>query len=448
MPRTSLSKRVFGVGLTIALTASLFGGAVAAQDAEKDTRVVMLSTQLQPLTEQRKMTDSILAGFDEGADPRYEVWFQPVENTGQFINRVQVDATTGDGANDVLGGLHGEFAALANDGLLMDLSELAAELDIAPNLLELGKLGTDEQLYIPWMTATYIMAAHNDAMQYLPEGADINALSWDEVAAWGAAIEEGTGERLLGIPVGDKALHHRLFQGYLYPSFTGGVNETFATPEAVEMWEWLRDMWQYVNPQANTFSFMQDHLQSGEALVAWDHTARLIEAIRSDPENYTAFPAPAGPAGRGFMPVVLGLAVPNTAGNLEGAKDLIRHLVDPATQGITLAEVGNFPVAAGEVPADVDAAVQNQLDAVAAMLNSEDALPALLPVGLGAEGGEYSQVFKDAFKAIILDGGDPASVLTELAPRLQGTFDRSGAPCWTPDEASDGPCQVGSTVSE
>ena len=36
-----MGKRAFGVGMTVALTASLFGGAVAAQD-----ETVILSTQM------------------------------------------------------------------------------------------------------------------------------------------------------------------------------------------------------------------------------------------------------------------------------------------------------------------------------------------------------------------------------------------------------------------
>ena len=256
-----MGKRAFGVGIAVALTASMFGGAVTAQG---DT-VLFLSTQLQPEAEQAKMNDKILAGFE--GDAR----FLPVANTGEFINSVKVDAAVPERAsNDLLGGLHGEFAAMAKEGFLMDLSDLAAELDISPALLEAGKLGTDQQLYIPWMQATYIMAAHNSALEYLPDGADIMALTWDDVKQWGANLQEGTGERLLGIPTADKALHHRLFQGYLYPSFTGGVNTTFATDEAVAMWDWLADMWQYVNPESSTrFNNMQDPPHRG--IRVWWH---------------------------------------------------------------------------------------------------------------------------------------------------------------------------------
>jgi multiple sugar transport system substrate-binding protein len=295
------------------------------------------------------------------------------------------------------------------------------------------------------MQATYIMAARNEALQYLPEGADLNALTWEQIGEWGANMLEATGERLLGFPAGEDGLRHRLLQGYLYPSFTGGVNTTFATEDGVAMWQWLKDIWQYVNPQSTTYGFMQEPLQSGEVWVAWDHTARLIDALRADPEGFTAFPVPAGPDGRGYMPVVAGLAIPRTAPNPEGAKELIRHLLNPATQATTLAEVSFFPVLAEPIEADVDPGVQAQLAAITATTNAPDALPALLPVGLGEQGGPYSAVFQDALTQIVVEGGDPGEVLAALAPSLQGILDAAGAACWAPDPPSDGVCQVGTT---
>jgi multiple sugar transport system substrate-binding protein len=326
----------------------------------------------------------------------------------------------------------------------MDLSDVAAEVDAAPTFMELGMLGTDQQLYIPMMQATYIMAARSEALEHLPEGADINALTWDQVAEWGANMTEATGQRLLGFPFGEDGLRHRLLQGYLYPSFTGRVNNEFATESGVDMWRWLLDTWQYVNPQSTTYGFMQEPLQSGEVWVAWDHTARLIDALNADPEGFVAFPSPAGPAGRAFMPVIVGLGIPNTAPDPEGAKEVIRHLLDPATQGITLAEVSFFPVATGEVPADVGPGVQAEANAIAGQSGAEDALPALLPVGLGDQGGAYSGVFQDALSQIVVELNDPAEVLAGLAPTLQEIFDSTGAPCWTPDEVVEGqPCVVG-----
>jgi multiple sugar transport system substrate-binding protein len=85
-------------------------------------------------------------------------------------------------------------------------------------------------------------------------------------------------------------------------------------------------------------------LQSGEVWVAFDHVARLIEALNADPENYVTFPAPSGPMGRGYMPVIVGLGVPNDAPNPEAAIALIDYLTQPETQAKVLRDLAFFPV--------------------------------------------------------------------------------------------------------
>ncbi len=400
--------------------------------------VVMISSQLVPTEEQETMRNEILADFNGtvefiGAEP------------GPFNDQIRAQEEAGEGEISLIGGLDGEFSAFAADGLLTDLSDLAAELSeigINEDYLELGRLGTDQQLYIPWMQATYIMVARNEALEYLPDGVDISDMTWEDLTAWGANIEAETGERKLGFPAGEDGLLHRFFQGYAYPAFTGGVNTTFTSDAAVEMWSWMSDTWQYVNPQSTTYGFMQEPLQSGEVWVAWDHVVRLIDALESDPESYTAFPVPSGPEGKAFMPVIAGLGIPTSAANPEGARELIRYLLQPETQSTTLTSVSFFPVIGADLPGDLSPGLQAEADAVAAQQAADDALPALLPVGLGDQGGAYNQVFRDVFQAIVINGEDPAEVLEAQLPNLQAVFEASGAACWAPDPESDGPCQA------
>jgi multiple sugar transport system substrate-binding protein len=209
------------------------------------------------------------------------------------------------------------------------------------------------------------------------------------------------------------------------------------------MWTWMKETWQYTNPQSTTYGFMQEPLQSGEVWVAWDHVARLINALEADPENFTAFPVPEGPEGRAFMPVLAGLSIPTWAPNADGGKELIRYLLQPEQQSATLASLAFFPVLTGELPGDLPPAVKAEQEAVAAQLGSDNALPALLPIGLGDQGGAYNQVFKDAFQQIVIENGDPAAVLPTQATALQGVLDTAGAVCWYPDPEGEGTCQVG-----
>lgn len=435
-------KRTASIGLAMALTATLMGGATLAQDES----VTILSTQFEPVNEREQMRNVILADVPVPTD------YQVVASTGEFFTEIE---TRPEGDIDALGALHGEFATLAQQGQLMDLSDLAEEFSdvVSPALMEVGRLGTDTQYYIPWMQATYIMAANVDALEHLPEGADINALTWDQWRDWGANLMEATGERRLGLPLlggPGNGLPHRLLQGYLYPSFTGAVNNEFATEKGLAMWDWLKDAFQYVNPASSTYSFMQVPLQNREVDVAWDHTSRLIDVLRAEPDQFVAFPAPAGPEGRGFMPVIVGLGILEGTDDPEGAKELIRHYLRPETQGLVLETVGFFPVLAGEVPANIDEGLQKELDAVAAQAASEDALPSLLPIGLGERGADYNFDFQDVLVWIAVLDGDPENLLrNQFGPAIQGHLTTAGAECWPPDEVVAGEvCQVGGLPTE
>ena len=70
-------------------------------------------------------------------------------------------------------------------------------------------------------------------------------------------------------------------------------------------------------------------------------------------------------------------------------------------------------------------------------------LPALLPIGLGDQGGAYNQVFKDAFQQIVVQNQDVTTVLGSQSTALQSVLDTAGAACWFPDPESTGTCQVG-----
>jgi multiple sugar transport system substrate-binding protein len=142
------------------------------------------------------------------------------------------------------------------------------------------------------------------------------------------------------------------------------------------------------------------------------------------------------------MPVIVGLGVPNDAPNPDAAVALIDYLTKPETQAQVLRELAFFPVVSGVDTADLPGGVALEAAAVEATVNAEDAVPALLPVGLGARGGEINEIFRAAFDRVVIDGEDAATVLGEEATNLQALLDDTGAPCWAPDPASEGPCQV------
>ncbi|NEX45838.1 ABC transporter substrate-binding protein [Pseudotabrizicola algicola] len=390
------------------------------------------STQAKPVEESQKMRDEVMAGFPGGVD------YQPSDE-GPWLTRMQAELQAGSGRIAVLGGLHGDLSSLGPD--LVDLSGIDAAA-VGPAMMELGSLGTGEQKYIPWMQATYLMVANRKALEFLPEGADINALTYDQLIDWARATAEATGGPKFGFPAGPQGLKHRFFQGFLLPAYTKSTVTEFRSDAAVTAWETFRELWQYTNPAATNYSFMQEQLVTEEVWIAFDHVARIADAFNQRPDDFVAFPAPAGPEGRAFMPVVAGIAVPRTAPDMEQSMALVQYMLQPETQIATLRATNFFPVIATDLPDDMPASVQAAGPAIAAMTGAPDALPALLPMGLGDKGGQFNQVYTDTFERIILAGQDIRTVLDSQAEVLRALMIEANAPCWAPDAASEGPCPV------
>lgn len=401
--------------------------------------VVILAEQANEVEEAAAIESQLLSQFAGTAE------YIPVESE-VAIERTLAEVAAGSGEADALFLLHGIFPTLEAEGALLPLDDLVADAEavgIPASTLELGRLGTDTQWYIPTVQATFMMVANKQALEFLPEGVDVNALTWEELAEWGRTIESETGAKRIGVGAGQDGLLHRFLEGSLYPSFTGAMTTEFNSPEAVEMWEFFRTFWNdTVNPQATSYTHMQDQLLSEEVWIAYDHQARLIDALNERPDDFIAFPAPTGPEGLGYMPVVGGIGISAAAPNPEGAKELIRLFLSDSGQQVIASNTGFFGVSAVEAPADLPPGAVLQQETVALTTGSADALPALLPVGLGEQSGDINKIYRDTFTRIIINGEDIASVLDDEVQNLQTMFDETGAPCWAPDPASDGPCQV------
>jgi multiple sugar transport system substrate-binding protein len=435
--RTLLAGAAGGALAAGGLLSSLTGPASAATPGN----VTIYSTQLNTVNESEAFRSVILQGFAGKVDAVFAA------TDAAFVNRVVSEAQAGKGSIDVLGALHGTYTTFEDKNLLLDLSDIAKDFTsgksaIAKRFMDLGKLGTRRQLYIPWMQATYVVAVNKKAIQYLPKGVKATQLTYGQFNQWAKNIKAGVGQSRVGFPAGANGLIHRFFQGYLVPAFSGGVVTTFRSAGAANGWNYMKGLWGSVHPQALAYEFMQDPLQSEEVLVAWEHVARLTNVLKARPNDFIVVPSPKGPKGLAFMPVLAGLAIPRNAPNVAGAKALIRHLLSLRVQARTLSAVGFFPVVAGRLSQQVSAGLRLESNAVKLQQTNPNALESLLPIGLGAEGGNFNRIYRDTFTRIVQRGESTPAVLNDEAAQLQAIMDKSGAPCWKPDPASTGPCKV------
>ena len=427
-----------GGGVTATATAAATAsGAVISSDP-----FVLLSTQFNTVTEREAIQKQILDPFTK-AKVEYIG-----SDSGPFNDRILAEAKTGKGQVGAILGLHGDFGNLVGAGkdYFEDLTPLANRLKdrgIPAEMLELGKLGTGKQVYIPSMQATYILGVNKQALQYLPSGVSVDDMTYTQLRDWCKNIADKTGKKRCAIPAGPNGLYHRIIQGYLYPAYTGGLVTTYKSADAAKMWGDVKDLWQYMNPQSLQIDFMQDSLLSGEVWVGLDHVARLVNAFKEKPNDYQAAPAPKGPKGLYYMSVLAGFAIPKSSPNKTGAEALIDYMVTAETQAKVLTTVAFFPVLDKAMPADLPQYLKIEADGVQKQSKSKDGKVALLPVGLGAKGGDFNNVQKNTFQRIVVKGEDITKVLNEEGANLQKVMDDSKAPCWRPDpDSGTAPCQV------
>ena len=183
----------------VAISSAVAALAIASVMPASAQEIVFLSTQLRPIEEAQKVRDVLLKGAPRTA--------YVVEEPSPFTVRMRAEQEAGKKTVSLVGALHGELQPLAPMNALDAIDDVAAKIagrNIPVGLMTLGKLGTDKQLYIPWMQATYVLVVNKKALPHLPAGADVNALTYKQLADWSKTITEKTGQRRLGFPAGPK----------------------------------------------------------------------------------------------------------------------------------------------------------------------------------------------------------------------------------------------------
>lgn len=392
------------------------------------------STQLHPASE-REFIVSKLAEFTK--ETGIKVNFLPLSYT-EILSRVEAEQKTGKISIGLVADLQGGLYLLASKGFLQDLSDVKFSGRTFIPTLEKYAFADGKKIFIPWLQATYVMVVNKKAFNYLPAGLSkddvINGTekwTYEKLYEWAKKIYEETGQPSLGFPMGPKGLWHRFLHGYIYPSFTGAQAIKFDSVRAVEMWNYLKKLFKYIHPASSTWDQMSEPLLRGEVLIAWDHTARIKDAIVQKPDDFVVVPVPAGPMGRGYIIVLAGLAVPNGA-NTEESLKLADFLTSPSVQVEILKKVGFFPVVKEAIGVIPEGALKVLAKGVVNQSSTKDSVVAFIP-NLGPKGGEFTETYRLAFRRIVMNGEDPEKVVKELGEKIRKMFKETKSTLPEPD---------------
>jgi len=389
------------------------------------------STQMVPAAEQLFAKSVLLKGFTD--EYGINVEFIPMEYPDLFT-RLSAEVAAKKVTISVVGELHGGLDLMNAQSLMDDLSDVEFTDRTFIKALEDYSIIADRKVYLPWMQATFVMAVNKKALAYLPDGLTIGDVTgasekwtYDALLNWAKKLNEGLKVPKLGFPMGPKGLWHRFLHGSIYPSFTGYQAAAFDSVRAVEMWEYLGKLKSYIHPSSTVWESMDEPLLKEEVFIAWDHTARVKNAVIEKPDDFLIVPSPRGPQGRGYITVAVGLAIPAGAPQRDKAIKLIDYLTSPAVQVKILENVGFFPTikeAEGVIP---EGALRILTNGVLAQSGAPDSVIAMIP-SLGAKAGEFTAAYRDAFTKIVIEGADLKTTITSIADKLRAIFAEVGIP--------------------
>lgn len=396
----------------------------------EEVSLAWASTQLAPAAEQAFVRE-LLENFTRETGIKVE--FVPL-GYAEMASKIEAEVTAGRVATNLIGALSTEIEFFVARGWVEDLRKfgtLGGRTFFES--VERASIIRDSKAYVPWIIGTYVMVINNKAFDYLPPGLTkedviMGSEKWtyDALLEWAKRVADATGKNLAGFPAAPGGLFHRFLHGYLYPSFTGYQAKEFNSLDATRAWEYLRELWKYVNPASTTWDAMAEPLLKEEVWIAWDHIARIRAAITTKPDDFTVAPVPAGPKGRGYIIVLGGLAIPKGAPNQDEAWKLVEFLTRPEVQAKVAEAVGWLPTTM-EAEVRVTGPVGKIVEGSSRLLATKDGIPVFIPP-LGGKGGEFSSTYREAFERIVLRNEDTRIVLDELMGRLKEIFESVGVP--------------------
>jgi multiple sugar transport system substrate-binding protein len=372
---------------------------------ETPSKTLVFSSRLfSPPREQEFFINEVIKPFEEEHGVTVEF---AIINDDDLLNRATAQQATGHVTTDIICAHNGKMPDWLDAGWVQDLTPLVeswTDRTFSPTFnSDTNRDG--KQYFLPVGADVYLLLANNKALPYLPEGADIDNLTWDEYAQWAVDMAAGEGEGkvcITGIPM--KSWIYQFGGSAL--SYGAGFPDA-NSPEAAEAWK----IWETIGkgdgfaPTVMNVDSCVDPMMREEAWLTVFHNARAGQVFASNETQYTLAPAPGGPTGIGTIAGVSGYAIMKDAPNYDLAVDFLEYITRPEIQVKIAKGTGGFIPPVQEA---LDYMGDEAIDEVIskAVLVLENGIASGVPSYLYQDWGAVKQCFDDVFADTILEGND------------------------------------------
>jgi multiple sugar transport system substrate-binding protein len=400
-----MMKKIVIIGLL-----GLLAGLLALSAGAEPTVNVASRLWSRPV-EQEFVIQEIFPPFEQ--EHGCKVVFQYLDNDALF-ERAAIQQATGQSAMDVVIVYGPDMQQWVQAGYVRPLdAPIASWADrtFSQGLAKMTRFD-DRQFFVPIGADVYLLIANRRALPYLPEGADVQQLTWAQLVEWANAVAAGEGVgkfAVTGAP--QKMLIYQYGAAIL--SY-GGAFPTIYSAEALNAWELLVQMQTAHPPNVLQYVNVVEPMKREDAWVSVTHCARVGDIYRSAPAQFVVAPVPRGPAGIGSVAGTSGLGIMQDAPQPELAVKLVEYLSRPDVQLKIAKGTGGFipPVdeavgLLGQTPED---------DVIRKALHVMDqGVLAFIPATFGPNWGSVKAVYDRAFRKLVLEDGAVDAAYLEQA---------------------------------
>jgi multiple sugar transport system substrate-binding protein len=395
--------------LSLLTSGFLFAGGQDEVAADAPKSLVVTSRLWSPATEQKFLFDEVFPEFEK--ENNCVVMFDILRDE-DLIKRAELQAATGRVTGDVVITGHGWMGTWIDGDYIeeLPLNEWSKRTFSAAFLDSLTHNG--KTYFAPVGADVYLLLANQKAMKYLPAGADVQNITWEQYIDWAVSMAKGEGEgktAVTGVPMQSLIYMY----GGMFLSY-GGEFPVINSPGAIKGWKLLTKMKDAYSPTVMTYSNVTIPMKSGETWLTVAHMARMGEAYRSNPVNYVIAPAPRGPEGIGSIAGTSGFALLKGSQNRELALKFIEFMTRPEIAVKVARGTGGF------LP-PIDEAIAILGDSPIDEVIKKGVMVLQTGVVSGVPGTEYTswgavkQVYDDVFVEMILGTGTFDKALLDAA---------------------------------
>ena len=253
-------------------------------------------------------------------------------------------------AVDIEFGSFGTMANLINENYLVDLSKVTKfwnKLDVL-SAFRNGISARERKYFMPIIGNIYILIANKKALPYLPDGADINNLTWEEFADWAINMKKGNG-------YGRTVLSGVSQNSFIYQFGSCALSYGAGFPEIDS--EGAKKAWAIFEKIAQANAFVPNIrivgdcttvMQTHQAWLSILNNTKACEVYEEDPDSYVLAFMPRGSMGRGAIVGFNGMAVMKNSENLKTALKILEYFSKPKVQlEVARGTGGFFPATLG-----------------------------------------------------------------------------------------------------